>query len=393
MFVSRRRVKAPSAAATPMYRITDLVVALPLLALAPSVSALERPEITFRVFQFPADQIPRVDGKTDDWAIVPESYVVGTDQLIDADKKHDAPDPKSLDVRVRVGWVQGLNRLYFLYEATDNYWDYSQPGLHNDTFELVVDGDASGGPLADRTQKNIWAAETVGVDRATPDQRISPRDARNALFGVHAQNYHIFTPAVGKDWAMVWGGATWIKELPYANAASSFDFKPGQPGKYVLEFWITPFDYAGREGPERAVESVLAENKIIGLGWMIMDYDDVAKNSKDGFWTISRHRSMFGDATYLPAFQLMPLEPNLAKPIEANWNFKIIDEERRVAAFLDRSVGKITSWKWDFGDGTQATEQNPIHTFEKPGNYTVVLDIEGPAGSSRRSKIWEVQLK
>ena len=64
---------------------------------------------------------------------------------------------------------------------------------------------------------------------------------------------------------MDWGCAQYTKELPYANHALKYDFKPGQPGKLVLEFWITPFDYAGCEGPERAVESVLTENKLIGL--------------------------------------------------------------------------------------------------------------------------------
>src|SRR2546423_13694945 len=107
---------------------------LALCWISARLAALEKPEITYKFFQFPADKIPRVDGKTDDWAIVPDAYVVGTDQLGDDTKKHDKVDPKSLDVRVKVGWVKGLNRLYFLYEATDDYWDFSQPGLHNDTF-------------------------------------------------------------------------------------------------------------------------------------------------------------------------------------------------------------------------------------------------------------------
>jgi PKD repeat protein len=56
-------------------------------------------------------------------------------------------------------------------------------------------------------------------------------------------------------------------------------------------------------------------------------------------------------------------------------------------------VGKITSWKWDFGDGTSSTEQHPIHAYQKAGQFVVVLNIEGPAGSSRRSKIWDVVVR
>jgi hypothetical protein len=204
-----------------------------LLMCCHRAAGLARTNVIFKVFQFPADMIPRIDGKTNDWDIVPEDYWVGTDQLVDDTGKHPVPDPKTLAVQVKVGWVKGLNRLYFLYEAYDDYWDFALPGLHNDTFELVVDGDLSGGPLIEKFHP---ARELLGK-----------WDAYFSFQGAQAQNYHIFTPAEGKDWAMVWGPAQWLKELPYANAAYACTFKPGQSGRLVLEFWITPFDYAGAE--------------------------------------------------------------------------------------------------------------------------------------------------
>jgi PKD domain len=374
---------------------------LPLLACAllaavgaaPRVAALEKPDVTYKVFQFPADKIPRIDGNADDWAMVPESYVIGMDQLWDDSHKHPKPDPKNLDVRVKVGWVKGLNRLYFLYEAYDDYWDFSQPGLHNDTFEIVVDGDASGGTLLDKGHPRNWTPELVGASTAAPDNRISVDEAHWAIHGVQAQNYHIMTPAVDKDWCMCWSAATWIKEFPWANSAQSFTFKPGEAGKYTLEFWITPFDYAGPEGPQRAVESVLTENKIIGLAWAIIDYDDVKGRGNNGFWNLSPKHTMYGNASELCAFKLMPLEAQFLKPIEAQWSFKVVDMDRRLVAFKDLSVGQITSWQWDFGDGATSTEQYPEHAYAKPGDYVVVLDVTGPAGKSRRAKIWDVQLK
>ncbi len=48
------------------------------LASVLSVSALERPDVTFKIFQFPDDQIPRIDGNADDWALVPAVNVVGS---------------------------------------------------------------------------------------------------------------------------------------------------------------------------------------------------------------------------------------------------------------------------------------------------------------------------
>ena len=112
-----------------------------------------------------------------------------------------------------MGWVKGLNQLYFLYEAYDDYWDFTRPDLHNDIFELVVDGDLSGGPF---------------IKQMHPHFRDRPAEAHFSFHGVHAQNYHIFTPSEGKDWAMVWGCQPWIKELPWANAAYNYNFKPGE---------------------------------------------------------------------------------------------------------------------------------------------------------------------
>jgi hypothetical protein len=356
-------------------------------------AALEKPGITYPVFQFPADKIPRIDGNTDDWAMVPESYVIGTDQLTDDTGRYPHPDKKTLEVRVRVGWVKGLNRLYFLYEATDDYWDFSLPGLHNDTFEVVVDGDASGGPLIDKGHKELWTPEQVGESAAAPDERISKEEAHWAVHGVQAQNYHIFTPALNKDWALAWGSPSWIKDFPFANAASSYNFKPGQGGKFTLEFWITPFDYAGPEGPQRAVESVLRENKIIGLSWAIIDYDDVNATTYNGFWNLSPKHTMYGNASQLCAFRLMPLEPQFKKKLDAQWTHSVVDMDRRLVAFKDLSVGEVTSWHWDFGDGGASDEQHPLHRYEKPGNYVVILDITGPAGKSRHSKVWDIQLR
>ncbi|MFA9190419.1 PKD domain-containing protein [Flavobacterium sp. FZUC8N2.13] len=333
---------------------------------------------SFQVFQFPANKIPTIDGNSEDWKIVPNNYVVGMDQLWDDSGKQPNADPKNLDVSVKVGWVKGLNRLYFLYEAYDDYWDFSLPGLHNDTFELIVDADQSGGPFIDRFHPNPNLTNTM--------------DAYFSYHGVHAQNYHIFTPAVEKDWTMVWGSQPWIKNLPYANASYHYDFKPGQSGKLTLEFWITPFDYAGND-PSRAVESILTENKNIGLCWAIIDYDDVHKTENNGFWNLSKEHKMYGNASYSLPFKLMPLENQFKKDIEAKWSHKIVNMNKKEVAFFDESEGEIDSWNWDFGDGTTDTTQNPIHRYKEAGKYIVILKIKGSKGTSQLSKVWDVAVK
>jgi len=358
-----------------------LPLSLLLLLIPFSARPLDRPGTVFKIFQFPADKIPRIDGDPEDWKIVPDDYAVGMDQLVNDSHKDVRPDPKDIDVKVKVGWVKGLNRLYFLYEAYDNYWDFSRPGLHNDIFELVVDGDLSGGPLIPGFQ---------------PTKELSAAEAHFSMHGVHAQNYHIMTPAVGKDWALAWGCNSYVKNLPYANAAYNYTFKAGEAGKLYLEFWITPFDYAGCEGPQRAVESVLKENKLIGMAWAVLDYDNAASEGHN-FWNLSRQHTMYGKADELVGFRLMPLEPQFRK-FDANWSFKILDMNRRLVAFQDETAfkddadAKSASWKWNFGDGTSSTERNPIHEYQKGGNFVVSVEVEGPEGKSAREKIWDVVL-
>jgi len=50
------------------------------------------------------------------------------------------------------------------------------------------------------------------------------------------------------------------------------------------------------------------------------------------------------------------------------------------------SDGGITDWSWDFGDGQKSTEQNPVHTYQNPGTYTVRLTVSGPGGSSNKNR-------
>ena len=62
----------------------SLLAASLMLAFIPvPARGLERPDVEFRIFQFPPNMIPTVDGKTDDWKIVGDEYGIGSDQLSD----------------------------------------------------------------------------------------------------------------------------------------------------------------------------------------------------------------------------------------------------------------------------------------------------------------------
>jgi len=50
--------------------------------------------------------------------------------------------------------------------------------------------------------------------------------------------------------------------------------------------------------------------------------------------------------------------------------------------FMDRSIGSVTTWLWDFGDGSTSTEQNLTYTYTVPGTYSVTLNASNAYGYS-----------
>lgn len=343
-----------------------------------------RGELEFKVFQFPQNAIPRIDGELSDWDIVPESYVYDTSLLNDTEDGHGIDiDLDDIDIQVTVGWVKGLSRLYIRYVAHDDFWDFERfnpNGYLNDIFEVVVDGDRSGGPFIFNPLINkTWSKDPADSKAVENYTRFS---------GNHAQNYHIYTPPVNNAWVLVWGGQPWISEFPHSNVAYNFDFQHGESGTLTMEFWITPFDYAPYEGSEQSVESDLIENDFIGLSWSILDFDG---DGRDGHYNLAHNVEMVKDATYLPAFRLMPIEESLLPPLKAEWSFKVIDMENNIAAFKDESIGEVEEWQWDFGDGTTSSERNPVHQYaDKNIRRVVTLTVKGANLQSARTRYWEV---
>jgi len=50
-------------------------------------------------------------------------------------------------------------------------------------------------------------------------------------------------------------------------------------------------------------------------------------------------------------------------------------------SFNDTSTNMPERWLWTFGDGTNATVQNPVHTYTQAGNYTVSLNVTNSDGA------------
>lgn len=244
--------------------------------------------VTYKVFQFPPDRLPTIDGDPADWQIVPAGYRIDGSHLEDTVMgKGRHMDPADLAVEVVVGWSPKTNRLYFLYRMFDDMHNFNP--ARGDIFEVVIDADHSGGRYH-------------SFDDVTPEV-----EAR--LKSTTCQNYHIFTPpAPGKKWAWVWGLQQWLVDPPWAAHAFRYDFGHKQPGVLYLECALTPFNYASHLGPAYSAVHRLVEGEVIGLSWAVLDYDEDDERY-EGFWNLSHHTRMDQTADLLPNFVLMPLEP------------------------------------------------------------------------------------
>ena len=54
--------------------------------------------------------------------------------------------------------------------------------------------------------------------------------------------------------------------------------------------------------------------------------------------------------------------------------------------FTDQSTNSPTTWSWDFGDGNTSSNQNPSHTYNSVGDYTVELTATNDYGFDTETK-------
>jgi len=58
-----------------------------------------------------------------------------------------------------------------------------------------------------------------------------------------------------------------------------------------------------------------------------------------------------------------------------------------LVSFVDRSTNTPTSWAWTFGDAGTSAEQNPTHTYQKPGQYDVTLTAANLGGPGTATQV------
>ncbi|MCQ1535147.1 PKD domain-containing protein [Methanosarcina sp. KYL-1] len=110
--------------------------------------------------------------------------------------------------------------------------------------------------------------------------------------------------------------------------------------------------------------------------------------SSDGkFWTDAT-KNYANSNVCIKAFTGRSSEPSPVEkpPVAGFFADKRVGQTPLTVLFADESTGSPTAWKWEFGDGYTSTQQNPTHTYENAGSYTVKLTASNPAGTDTETK-------
>jgi gliding motility-associated-like protein len=86
--------------------------------------------------------------------------------------------------------------------------------------------------------------------------------------------------------------------------------------------------------------------------------------------------SLCGDTTYKYV--------EIRKGVTADFSF-VSECENTPVSFTDLSLpldGIVSSWHWDFGDGTSIDSQNPLHTYNSSGTFNTTLTVHNNYGCS-----------
>jgi len=192
----------------------------------------------------------------------------------------------------------------------------------------------------------------------------------------------------------VWGGARTKAVTLDAIRVSVFSKDAGTPIKSVhfrgeqgvswVVAHVAPID-ARIDVPPRIVragsEARFAARPLAGkINSWTWDFGGAAKaTGRQAAHTFARPgehtvRLTFSDGEHTASVQAVV---NVAAPVEGR--ITPLDAPVMVgkaAAFDGRgSIGKVTSWTWDFGDGTKATGPSVKHTYTKDGIYKVRLTV------------------
>lgn len=148
----------------------------------------------------------------------------------------------------------------------------------------------------------------------------------------------------------------------------------------------------GEEGTVRLNTTKTAGENIIGGSYIGGNF--WGSPAGDGF--SETHLDEDGDGIAEEAYQInenaidyLPLVTPRTEPVpelpDANFKANITRGPAPLSVQFTDSSESATGWTWDFGDGSNSFEQNPVHTYSATGSYIVNLTASNANGTDSKT--------
>lgn len=219
--------------------------------------------------EFPDGSTPSIDGNISEWAVIPAiPYEVGPAEYSDvvySDGTVGEMDLSDLSVRVKTGWNDTSDRLYFMAEVFDD--------VHNTDREDL---------------SQFWTDDAWEIDiEATHDPRGGQEGQQE--YTIHGLYNFAFPPLEG-NWGQFIPEFEWRQDPDNGinwGAAWRFEGEEFAESTYFYEVWIRPWDFAPETGVIDDIQwSDLIPDKVIAASWSFGDSDE-PNPSREHFWSIS----------------------------------------------------------------------------------------------------------
>ncbi len=145
------------------------------------------------------------------------------------------------------------------------------------------------------------------------------------------------------------------------DPVASFTFEPGDGSK-------VKFDADATNATDYFWE--------FGDGYNSNDEDPVHNYEKEGEYNVKL--MVYGEDGSTPAEVVETVNVTIINDPAAEFIYEA--EEFKVN--FEVMASNALEYNWDFGDGNTSTEENPEHTYEAEGEYTVTLTVTGEEGST-----------
>ncbi len=325
-----------------------------------------------------------------------QNYDLSDDQVIEVGHDDSEPATVTTDITVPEDLEEGQTRMRVLHQYNEYHYDPTSNQNFGETedYTISIDGDEmnekptasfSYSPSSATTEDTIdFSDSSMDSDGSISSWSWDFGDGSTSTFQNPSHSYS--------------SSGTYTVELTVTDDDGSTDkttqdINVSEPANEApsASFSYSPISPSTEESVQFNDNSTDSDGNISSWSWDFGDGDtSVQQNpshsySSSGNYTVELTVTDDDDTDDSASKEITISEPANEGP-NASFSYSPNSPTTEdTIDFADDSTdpdGNISSWSWDFGDGSTSTLQNPSHNYTSSGTYTVYMTVEDDDGDS-----------